>query len=214
MNWERPVYEVVQKATGTSPIEQMQCYFKVSNIEKDEEMDMQTKDWLRKVDPLVIGFRERCKQHVGSGKDVAIDELFIRCYGRTRHTLQFPSKAATRWYKLYAFCQQGCLIDFMFSSRTEKIAELATVKDERATTSMIKHFMHQLPKRGKNHLVYPDNIFITVQLLADLKRRGIGAGTAKAAHITLRHRLISSPRQPKKATRVWYVQWKRTKKRL
>ena len=79
----------------------------------------------------------------------------------------------------------------MFSSRTEKIAELATVKDERATTTMIKHFMHQLPNWGKNHVGYPDNLFITVQLPADLKRRGIGAaGTAKAAQVTLRDWLI------------------------
>jgi hypothetical protein len=75
---------------------------------------------------------------IQSGRDVAINKHLIKCQGRSKHTLQIPSKAAGKGYKAYMACTIGYLYNFVFTSRTEKIAEISMEKNERQTTIMIK----------------------------------------------------------------------------
>lgn len=79
---------------GVTRFKQSKRYLKVSNIEevKEEEMEMQSKDWRRKVDPLVTGFRSRCKQHVRVGRDVSIDEFLIQCWDEPSIPYKFRVK--------------------------------------------------------------------------------------------------------------------------
>jgi hypothetical protein len=98
------------------------------------------------------------------GRDIAIDEHLIKCLGRSKHTLQIPSKAAGKGYKVYMTSVIGYLYDFVFTSRTEKIAEVPMKKNERQTSTMVLQLLQRLPNKGKKHVVYLDNFFSTVEL--------------------------------------------------
>jgi hypothetical protein len=71
-------------------------------------------------------------------RDIAIDEQLIECYGRLKHILQIPSKAASKGYKVYAACIIGYMYNFVFTSRTEKIAEVPLIKNERQISTMVR----------------------------------------------------------------------------
>jgi hypothetical protein len=62
------------------------------------------------------------------GRDIAINEHLIKCKGRSKHTLQIPSKAAGKDYKAYMACTIGYLYNFVFTNRTEKIAQIPIKK--------------------------------------------------------------------------------------
>ena len=72
---------MIQKAMGLRRFQQIKRYFKVFNIKKEFQMEMQSKDWWKKVDPLVSNFREQCCYYIKPGRDVSIDELLIQCFG-------------------------------------------------------------------------------------------------------------------------------------
>jgi hypothetical protein len=183
--WSRspktPYHPVVYNAMSSNRFHQITRYFKASNAYDESSMDMQGDDWWKKVDPLCTNFRIRSQEAIQPGRDVALDELLIECHGRSKHTLQIPSKAAGKGYKAYAACFIGYLYNFVFTSRTEKIAEVPKATNVRQTSTMIKQLMQTLPNEGKGHVVYLDNFFSTVELYSDLKSLGIGAcGTCKA----------------------------------
>jgi len=69
---------------------QIQRYFKPSNVDEEDSLDMKGKDWWRKVDPLVTNFHDRSKKHFVPGRDVAVDELLLPCKGRSKHTFRYP----------------------------------------------------------------------------------------------------------------------------
>ena len=156
-------FPIIQKAMGLKRFQQIKRYFKVFNIEKQSQIEMQGKDWWKKVNLLVSNFREWCCHYIKPGQDVSINELLIQCFGWSKHTFQIPNKAASQGYKLYAICQQRFLIDFVFSSRTEKITEIQISKDERITSTLIKKFMTELKKRDKGRC--NNGNFIEVRLL-------------------------------------------------
>lgn len=64
------------------------------------------------------------------GRDITIDEHLIKCNGRSKHILQILTKAAGKGYKAYMICTIGYFYNFVFTSRTEKIAEVPK-KNER-----------------------------------------------------------------------------------
>jgi hypothetical protein len=109
------------------------------------------------------------------GRDVTIDKHLIKCHGRSKHILQIPSKAAGKGYKVYIAYIIGYLYNFVFTSRTEKIAQIPMKKNERQISIIIKQLLQTLPNQGKGHVVYLNNFFSTVKLYSDLKKLGIGA---------------------------------------
>jgi hypothetical protein len=78
-------------------------------------------------------------------------------------------------------CIIGYLYNFVFTSRTEKTAQVPMKKNERQTSTIVKQLLQTLPNQGKGHVVYLNNFFSTVELYSDLKKLGISAcGTCKA----------------------------------
>jgi hypothetical protein len=170
-----PQHPTVYEAMGCTRFYQLCRYFKVSDLHEEDSLDMQAKDWWKKVDPLVTLFRDRAREALTPGYACSIDEILVECKGRSGHTLQIPSKSAGKGYKVYALCVIGYLYDFVFTSRTQKIAEVPDKKGVRQTSTMVKHLMQRLPNEGKGYCVYLDNFFSTVELFSDLKNLGIGA---------------------------------------
>src|SRR5450755_3557861 len=112
-------------------------------------MDMKGENWFRKVNPFFTRFRKRAHETLVPGKDVTIDKLLVQAEGRSLHTFQILNKATGKGYKVYALCVFGYFFDFVFTSRTEKIAEVEEIKEKRLTITMIKQLVHTLSYRGE-----------------------------------------------------------------
>ena len=134
---EAPNHPMIQGAMGCTRFYQLCRYFKASNLLDEASLEMHAKDWWKKVDPLVTNFRNRAMEAFTPGRDIAIDELFIEAKGRSQHTLQILFKAAGKGYKVYALCSLGYLYNFVFTSRTQKIAEVPVEKGVRHTSTII-----------------------------------------------------------------------------
>lgn len=114
--------------------------------------------------------RSRCKQNMRVGRDASIDELLIQRFGRSKYTLQIPSQAATRRYKLSAICQQGYLIDFVFSSCKNRSQRFQRPKTSAPLPSWSNTSCMTYQREEALNISYIwTNFFTTVQLLVDLK---------------------------------------------
>jgi hypothetical protein len=78
-------------------------------------------------------------------------------------------------------CVIGYLYNFVFTSRTEKIAQVPIKKNKRQISTMIKQLLQTLSNKGKGHVVYLNNFFSITELFSDLALFKINAcGTCKA----------------------------------
>jgi hypothetical protein len=133
-----PFYLIIYNVMSCTRFHQITRYFKASNAYEESLMDMQGEDWWKKVNPLCTNFRNRNMEAIQSGRDVALDKILIKCHGRSKHILQIPSKIAGKGYKAYACSFIGYMWNFVFTSRTEKIAEVPKVTNERQISTMVK----------------------------------------------------------------------------
>ena len=127
--------------------EQLTRYFKINHLKEQ----LKDNDWWKKVDPIASDFVRTATAIYRPRSILSIDEELIMAKGRTKYTLQIPSKAAEKGYKIYSLCDHGYLLDFLFSSKTAKISDLEDLKpttdlyrkdafndSERAVLSLIK----------------------------------------------------------------------------
>lgn len=99
--------------------------------------------------------------------------------GRSKYTLQIPSKAAKKGYKIYSLCDHGYLLDFL--SKIAKISGLEDLKpttelyrkdafndSERAVLSLVKRIQTVYPDRDAFAVVL-DNFFTSHRLYIELR---------------------------------------------
>ncbi len=139
--------------------------------------------WWRKLEPIISMFRSNCSSHWIPGKNVSIDEMMIKFYGRSKHTLKMVNKPIKQGFKMWALCDRGYLFYFMFHSRFFKIGELKKHVLLTDTQSIVYQLAVELPPLpdGQTYTIYLDNLFTSTQLFRELKVVGIGAcGTTRA----------------------------------
>jgi Transposase IS4 len=78
------------------------------------------------VDPLADDFRNATTADVYElPQNLSVDEQLIKFTGRSKHTMYMNSKAARQGYKIYSLCcSNGYMVDFRFTSKQEKVAEI------------------------------------------------------------------------------------------
>ena len=140
------------------------------------------KIWWYKIEPLASVLRNACRRLYTPFTDVSIDELMIRCYGRSRHTYKMPDKPIPQGYKLFGLADHGYMWDYNWSSRQIGITEYMKHKDLTPTGSMVLSMAKRLSKfSGQPFIIYLDNYFISIPLFQLLRELNIGAyGTTRA----------------------------------
>lgn len=152
--------------------------------------NLSRKDWWKKMEPLSSHLRQRSKDLFQPSTHVSVDEMMIPFTGRSRHTVKIPSKPIPVGYKIFALCDRGYTLDWMFTSRTESVAELIRDPDVSPTSSAVLQLCQALCPIGSsdtvdleshaNYIVYMDNGFSTIPLFRKLRELSIGAcGTAR-----------------------------------
>lgn len=162
--------------------EQIKRYLHVSSIEADQREGKEANAdtiWWHKVEPLASHLNGLFKHYYTPSSHVSIDELMIRCFGRSLHTYKMPNKPITQGYKLYGLADDGYLFCFHWSSRVHGLEKVTEVITELTKTGMlVTHLISKLPR--KYITIYMDNFFTSVPLFQLLRERGFGAcGTTR-----------------------------------
>jgi Transposase IS4 len=76
----------------------------------DEYME---KMWWYKVNPLANIFWSAYRKYYIPGTNLAIDELIIRCFGRSTYTYKMPNNPIHQGYKLFAVAEHSYIWDFI-----------------------------------------------------------------------------------------------------
>ena len=138
--------------------------------------------WWYKLEPLASILRSNFEKYWRPASNVSIDEMMVRFFGRSLHTVKMPNKPIKQGYKMWALCDSGYLFTFMWNSRVKGIGELTRVPDLTPTASMVLQLASKLPpvQAPMTYTVYLDNYFTSILLFRELRRRGIGAcGTTR-----------------------------------
>jgi hypothetical protein len=154
----------------------------LSESQLDELLEGQEeKHWWYKLEPLISHFRANCMAHWVPGSNIAIDEMMIKYYGRSFHTIKMPKKPIKQGYKMWALCEAGYLYNFMFHSRKEGIGELKKHPNLCDTQSMVFQMAKTLPRdKDQIYTIYMDNLFTSINLFRLLREAGFGAcGTTR-----------------------------------
>jgi hypothetical protein len=77
-----------------------------SQIETEEEEEKEEEWWWR-LDPLFTIFRIACQTCLIPGTAVAIDEIMVRCHGRSSDTCKMPNKPIKQGYKIFALADDS-----------------------------------------------------------------------------------------------------------
>jgi hypothetical protein len=69
--------------------EQIKRYLHISNPKTKAKNN---KEWWYKLEPLASSLQESFKRHYTPGSNISIDEIMIRCFGRSSNTYKMPKK--------------------------------------------------------------------------------------------------------------------------
>jgi hypothetical protein len=107
---------------------------------------------------------------------VAIDDIMVRCYGRSKDTCKMPNKPIKQGYKIFTLAENGYVWHFQLSSKQYRIGELHKVDELIPTGSIVLQMARLLPKFPNAHYVlYLDNYFTSIPLFSMLRKENIGA---------------------------------------
>ena len=147
-----------------------------------DQEEVQTR-WWHKLEPLASVFRKACLDSWLPSTHVAVDEMMIRCFGRSKHTYKMPNKPIAQGYKMFAICDGGYLLYFIWTSRSRKMTEVKQYKELAPTQSLV-YRLCEFPPHSKDSdsrfIVYIDNYFNNIKLASALRKAGTGAcGTTR-----------------------------------
>ena len=166
-------FEALKRYLHISPTKQAN-----SEDSEDESPEMSTK-WWNKLEPIASEFRSSCLKYCTPGINLSVDEMMVRCFGRSKHTFKAPNKPIKEGYKIFALCEAGYTYYFMWSSKSKSYGELVKQPDLTPTESMVYQLAQTLPT-GLPYILYMDNLFTRVPLLRRLRAIDIGAcGTTR-----------------------------------
>ena len=75
--------------------------------DSEDEVEAETEVWWWRLEPLLSTFRIACKTYLIPGTEVAIDEIIVRCHGRSADTCKIPNKPIKQGYKIFALAEDG-----------------------------------------------------------------------------------------------------------
>ena len=168
----------ITRAMGKDRWQQIKRYLKINSPLDLKDQASKTSSWPSKVDPVLIDIFKTSRRYLQPGRDIAIDEQLLGFKGRSKHTLNIPSKTAGYGFKCYCVCNGNYLLDLRWTSKSEGITDLIKHPGLPDTGSVVVQLMKSLP--AGEYVCFLDNFFSSVKLYTALKESGFAAcGTAK-----------------------------------
>lgn len=173
------IHELVCNSIGVVRFEQLKRYFHVSDPTLPKPSD---NEWFFKMEPLSSKLRNAFQQYFVPGTKVSVDEMMIKFFGRSKHTIKIKHKPIKQGYKVWALSYKGYTYSFLYYSGVKGIgtAEIQQIPGLTPTVSAVYHLATTLPRTGRRFEIFMDNLFTNVPLFVALRKLGIGAaGTTR-----------------------------------
>jgi Transposase IS4 len=82
--------------------EQIKRFLHISDAEEDIRQGRDSSpEWWHKLEPLASALQHSFMRLYAPSSTVSVDELMVRCCGRSKHTYKMPSKPIPQGYKIY-----------------------------------------------------------------------------------------------------------------
>ena len=164
--------------------------------------------WFSRVEPIASTIRQNCQNAVKASTWIAVDEAMAGYAGRTKHSVNLPSKPTPKGYKIWVLAlQHGYIYSWRWHSRIEgpesigKTSRLVhqpvpMVPVQLAPTYLVvQDLCQELQNKefGVKRLVLLDNLFLTLALAHTLLQIGVGVmGTTRKNHKDFPKRFIDA----------------------
>ena len=158
----------------------------------------QNDPWFSRVEPIASTIRQNCQNAVKASTWIAVDEAMAGYVGRTKHTVNLPSKPTPKGYKIWVLAlQHGYSYSWRWHSRIdgpERIGKVSRLVHQPVpmvpvqlapTYLVVQDLCQELQDNefGVKRLVFLDNLFLTLALAHTLLQIGVGVmGTTRKNH--------------------------------
>jgi hypothetical protein len=136
--------------------------------------------WWYKIKPLSSYLLPLFRQYYIPSSYVVIDELMVRCFGRSLHTYKMPNKPIKQGYKLYGIADYGYVYSWIWSLKKYRLEAILPQEGLTNTGAMVKALISTLPRTGIT--IYIDNYFTSIPLFKLLCNTAFGAVDITRAH--------------------------------
>lgn len=161
--------------------QQIKRYLHISCSESDRTdglTEADNKIWWYKLEPLASRIRTASQSVYSPSSTVSIDELMVRCFGRSNHTYKMPSKPIKQGYKLFGIADHGYIYSWVWSSKIFSIEEVESYDSLTNTGALVRALVTTLPRTRIT--IYLDNYFTSIPLFSSLRSICYGAvGTTR-----------------------------------
>ena len=189
--WSDECRQAPMSAMSLTRFHQIKRFLHIAPLEKPDSGE-KAREWWEKLEPMSSIAQQRCRECYLPSSNVAIDEMMVKCEGRSAHVLTMKNKPIDQGYKLFALADHGYTYTWAYHSRSSGTAlasayKSAVIPTERRlcpTSRTCLHLALSLPYQTHQFNIYFDNYFTNIGLYATLRDYGIGAcGTARASVI-------------------------------
>ena len=182
-----PTHTPITSHIGLKRWEQIERYFHISKPQDLNDTTHQSP--FEKLEPLNEHLRHLFKKYWSTGTHLAVDETIQRFMGRSKETVNIPSKPEPEGFKIWVLANGGYILDWMFHAKGEDAGpiDLDTywTKDQgfSKTQAAVLDLLSQKGISNKRkHIVWLDNLITSARLLSRLKTLGFGgAGTVRTS---------------------------------
>jgi hypothetical protein len=161
--------------------QQLKRYLHISCTETDKSKgfnEPNNKIWWYKLEPLASRIQASFRRYYSPSTSISIDELMVRCFGRSNHTYKMPNKPIKQGYKIYGIADHGYIYSWIWSSRVFGLEEIPIIETLTNTGSLVRALVSTLPRTSMT--IYMDNYFTSVPLFESLRSLQYGAvGTTR-----------------------------------
>ena len=139
-----------------------------------------------KLEPLNEHLRHAFKTYWKAGTHLAVDETIQRFMGRSKETVNIPSKPEPEGFKIWVLANSGYVLDWMYHAKDEKNGPVDldthwTKTGYSKIQEVVLDLVTQMGISNQNaHIIWLENLFTSARLLTELKNLGFGgAGTVR-----------------------------------
>jgi hypothetical protein len=168
---------------------QIKRYLHISCATTDISNGLQNSEqWWYKIEPLSSYLLPLFRQYYIPSSYVAIDELIVRCFGRSAYTYKMPNKPIKQGYKLYDIADHGYVYSWIWSSKKYGLEGILPQEGLTNTGALVHALISTLPRSGIT--IYMDNYFTSVPLFESLRTKAYGAVGTTRAHEAFSKELV------------------------
>ena len=185
---DKSLHPLIYRTMSSSRFEIIDRFFNVSNPE-----EAIPEDPFSKLEPFNSHIMKICKQSWQTGRDLAVDECMQRfqgmwlviylvqrpiILGRSKDTLNIPTKPTPISYKIWAIVEEGYILHWVWHRKRKGPVGLPKKPPEglNATQAVVPYVLGQLSHEFKYH-IWLDNLFTSHNLLVHLREQGWGAAS-------------------------------------